>query len=451
MNKAGNSLISFVLWALGLALIPGFTFGSENSLKTWAMEEAIARAHEASPILQASREAMEASEFKRKQAQTGFLPQFSTQYNYTYVNNPPKATIPGQDFGTFQLPPSTITVGTQNSYSFNIGLEQPIFTGFALTTTYELAKLGVDLSKIKYLQDKITISYQVKEAFFNLLGAGKLKMVGEQTVAQITENHRIIKNYFDVGLVPLNDLLKAEVQLAEAKQKLIRAENAVYLSGSQLNTLLRLPLEGPISVQDILNYQSYDKKLSECKQAALNTRTEVKELETRFEVAEKNINLAKSEYYPQVYLQSRYKKEGDGPDVSGSLTYYADNFEVLAGLKWNLWEWGRTHYLVQEKIKEREQVKAALVQAKDMVELEVQRSFINLREAEKNIGVSQQSIQSAEENFRISEVRYREQIATSLELFDAQTLLTQAQVNYYRALYDYNLSLAQLQKSMGIW
>jgi outer membrane protein TolC len=254
-----------------------------------------------------------------------------------------------------------------------------------------------------------------------------------------------------VGLVPLNDLLKAEVQLADARQKAIRAENAVYLAGSQFNNLLRLPLEGSLDVQDILHYKPYEKKLSECKQEALATRPEVQELNTRIETAEKSVQLVRSEYYPQVFLQGRYKKEGDSPDVSGSLVYYAENFEVLAGLKWNLWEWGRTHYLVQEKIKEKEQVKAALVQTRDAVELEVQRAFINLKEAEKNIDVAQKTIQSAEENFRISEVRYREQVATSLELFDAQTLLTQAQVNYYRALYDYNLSLAQLQKSMGLW
>ncbi|MBI5583207.1 MAG: TolC family protein [Deltaproteobacteria bacterium] len=450
MAKSGTLVLLFFFW-WWTASAPGTALGSGAPVKTWTLEEAITRAMEASPQLQASREAVDASEFKRKQVQTGFLPKVSTQYNYSYVNNPPKATLTPQDFGTFQIPASTFTVGTQNNYNFNIGLEQPIFTGFALTTNYELAKLGIDLSRIKYAQDQLNVSYQVKEAYFNFLGARKLKEVADQTVTQITESHRIIKNYYDVGLVPMNDLLKAEVQLADARQKSNRAENAVYLAGSQFNTLLRLPLEGAVEVKDILEYQPYEKKLSACKQEALAVRPEVQELNTRLETAEKTVQLAKSEYYPQVFLQGRYKKEGDGPEVSGSLVTHADNFEVLAGLKWNLWEWGRTHYLVQEKIKEKEQVKAALVQTRDAVELEVQRAFINLKEAERNIDVARKTIQSAEENFRISEVRYREQVATSLELFDAQTLLTQARVNHYRALYDYNLSLAQLQRSMGLW
>ena len=167
------------------------------------------------------------------------------------------------------------------------------------------------------------------------------------------------------------------------------------------------------------------------------------------EIAQKNIQLARSEYYPQVFLQSRCKKEGDTPNVSGSDFTYADNFEISAGVRWNFWEWGRTHYLVQEKIKEREQVKAAFTQVLDSVQLEVQESYITLKELEKNIEVARKAIEQAEENFRISEVRFREQVATTLELFDAQTLLTQAKVNYYRALYGYQIALAKLQKAMG--
>jgi outer membrane protein len=81
--------------------------------------------------------------------------------------------------------------------------------------------------------------------------------------------------------------------------------------------------------------------------------------------------------------------------------------------------------------------------------LEVQEAYISLKESEKNIGVARKSIDQAEENFRISEVRFREQVSTTLELFDAQTLLAQAKVNYYRALYGYQIAQARLQKAMG--
>ena len=348
---------SFRVLILGLLLscFTGVAPGSETSSKTWTLEEAIARAFETSPTLQASKEAMESAAYKKKRAQTGFFPKLSTQYNYNYIDSPPKAKVPAQDFGFFTIPASTFAVGSQDNYGFNITLEQPIFTGLALITNYDLAQLGVDLSKIKYQQEQFQLALRVKETYFLFLGNQKLKLVAEQSVAQITDNVRIAQNYFQVGLIPLNDLLKSEVELADARQKLIRAENLVLISQSQLSTLLHLPLEERLSVQDIQQYEPYERKLSECKQEALQNRPEVKEVNTQLEIAQKNIQLAQSEYYPQVYLQSRYKKEGDTPNVSGSDFTYADNFEISAGIKWNFWEWGRTHYLVQEKIKEREQ------------------------------------------------------------------------------------------------
>jgi outer membrane protein len=442
---------SFRVFILGLLLacFAGVAPGSETSSKTWTLDEAIARAFETSPALLSAKEAMESAAYRNKRAQTGFFPKLSTQYNYTYIDNPPKAKIPAQDFGVVTFPGSTFAVGAQDNYSFNITLEQPIFTGLALITNYDLAQLGVDLSKIKYQQERLQLTLRVKETYFNLLGNQKLKMVAEQTVIQITDNVRIAQNYFQVGLIPLNDLLKSEVELADARQKLIRAENLVLLVQSQLNTLLHLPLEEKLSVQDIQQYSPYEKRVSECQKEALQNRPEIKEVETQLEVAQKNIQLVRSEFYPQVFLQSRYKKEGDTPRVSGSDFTYADNFEIVAGIRWNFWEWGRTHYLVQEKIIEREQVKAAFTQIKDSIQLEVQEAYINLKESEKNIGVTLKAIEQAEENFRISEVRFREQVATTLELFDAQTLLTQAKVNYYRALYGFQIAGARLQKAMG--
>ena len=150
-------------------------------------------------------------------------------------------------------------------------------------------------------------------------------------------------------------------------------------------------------------------------------------------------------------LQSRYIKQGDTPDVSGSSSVQADNWDVTAAVKWTFWEWGRTHYSVQEKINQREQVKEALTQIKDLIRLEVKEAYLSLREAEKNIGVAEKSIEQAEENFRINQVRYREQVTTSLEVLDAQTLLTQAKNNTYQALYAYNLARSRLTRAIGSW
>ena len=73
-----------------------------------------------------------------------------------------------------------------------------------------------------------------------------------------------------------------------------------------------------------------------------------------------------------------------------------------------------------------------------------------MKEAEKRIGTSDVTVNEAEEDFKIAEVRYSSGIGTNLDVLDAQLALTTAQTNYYQALYDYNTDKANLEAAMGI-
>ena len=85
----------------------------------------------------------------------------------------------------------------------------------------------------------------------------------------------------------------------------------------------------------------------------------------------------------------------------------------------------------------------------DGIRFQVKEAVLYLEEAEKNIPTTQKAVLQAEENLRVSKERYRSQLTTSTEVLDAQTLLTQARLNYYNSLYDYNLAEARLQRAMG--
>jgi outer membrane protein len=85
----------------------------------------------------------------------------------------------------------------------------------------------------------------------------------------------------------------------------------------------------------------------------------------------------------------------------------------------------------------------------DGIRLQVKRSILDLKQAEDKIPAAKKAIEQAEENLRVSEERYREQVTTSTEVLDAQTLLSQARMNYYNALYDHNLARAGLLRAIG--
>ncbi|MBW1839608.1 MAG: TolC family protein, partial [Deltaproteobacteria bacterium] len=67
----------------------------------------------------------------------------------------------------------------------------------------------------------------------------------------------------------------------------------------------------------------------------------------------------------------------------------------------------------------------------------------------KNIFVAETAREQAEENSRLNQERYNEQMATTTDVLDAQTLLTEAQNNYYNALSDYHIAKARLERAVG--
>ena len=85
----------------------------------------------------------------------------------------------------------------------------------------------------------------------------------------------------------------------------------------------------------------------------------------------------------------------------------------------------------------------------DNIYLEVKNAYLRTQEAEKAIVAVEKAIEQAKENFRINQERYKEQVATSTDVLDAQTLLTRTMTNYYNALYAFKLAKADLYRAMG--
>ena len=153
---------------------------------------------------------------------------------------------------------------------------------------------------------------------------------------------------------------------------------------------------------------------------------------------------------PTLSLVGNYTRFGDNPSVSGSDFKDAENWYIMGVASWNFWEWGKTKYRVDASRARENQALDAVKELNDQIALEIKNAYLILQEAQKQIAVSEKVIEQAQENFRISEERYKERVATSTEVLDAQTLLTKAKAEYTNALGDFNISYAKLQRAMGI-
>jgi outer membrane protein len=420
------------------------SLAAEDSKKIYTLEESISKAIANSYKLKARQERMDQAEFAKNQARADFLPKLGTTYSYNRLSE-------ARTFRSSLAQGSEIAVSDQNNYRWSGIVRQPVFTGFALISNYKLAELGIDQSELELELEKMDLVLAVKEAYFNVLAADKAVEVAEKDVESRTWTVKVARSFFDVGMIPINDVLRAEVELANTEQALVRAGNVAMVTRAQFNTVLVQPIHAPVVLEDILTYSPLEGDYETYVEKALDNRPEIKILDINLLQTSQRIRLAKSKYYPEVNLTYEYIKEGDDLSVSGSPFHDANRWEALAVLSWTFWEWGKTYYAGREQ----ESVMRQLVQTKydveDGIRLEVKDAILGLETAEKNIPTTQKAVTQGEENLRVNEERYKAQVTTITDLLDAQTLLAQARVNYYRALYDHNLAKARLERAMGTY
>jgi outer membrane protein len=428
------------------ALLCGAVGARADTDKAMTLQESIAIALSRNASVHAAEEGVKAAEARKKAAFTGFLPRLSTAYSYTYLHTPPYI----KGLGLPPPVPGEITSGTRDNYNWAVEARQPLFTGGGILADYQINRIETEVSRQDRAATIQDVILEVTVSYFNILKAQKIREVAAQSLAQLEAHRDVAKNFFDVGLIPKNDLLTAEVQAANGRQALLRAENEVELAKSRFNTVLRRDVDTPVEVADVLAYRPFRREQADSQKKALAGRPEIKAFSLKVQQADKRIDLARSEFFPSLSMIGNYSRFGDGPDLAGSQYQDRENWYLMGVLNWTFWEWGKTRYRVEAVKNNRNQARDALIAVQDGVSLEVKNALLNLEEAEKRILVAQMTIEQAEENFRITRERYNEHVAASTDVIDAQTLLTRAKSDYFNALSDYHIAGATLERSTGV-
>jgi len=430
-------------WIVGLILVVVLFRGlvlAQESQSALTLEESVKIAMERSLTLHSAAAGVLGSEFVRKQAITNFLPQWTGQYYWNRYNIPVAvAAIP-------IVIPGVTPVTSKDVYSFGTTANQPLYTGGFNMATYRSAKIGVDLSKESLETAKRDLVLQVKVGYFNILRAEKFLLVAEQQVKQFEAQLELTKAFFEVEIVPKNDVLQAEVNLANARQAEVAAENNVATAKASFNILLRRDINTPFEVVDILDSKPFPLPFEESLEEAFRQRPEIKAAQLNIDQAKENVKIARSGFFPTVNLVANYSRYSDGLELG---QFMSERWSLQALATFTLWNWGNTLYKVgQNKVKVT-QAEDSKTQIVESITLEVKDDYLNMLVAEKNIRVAETAIAQAEENLRMTEERYKYQVATQTDVIIAVTLLTQTKTNYYGALSDFNVAKAQLERGMG--
>lgn len=340
-----------------------------------------------------------------------------------------------------------LTKGIGNSHSNSITASLPIFTGGELQGQIGQAKanyrsmLSAEEQAYNEMKETATTGY------FNMLNATNMKALRQESVDRLQAHLDNVIAQYNVGIVARADVLRSEVELANAQQNYITASNEYDVAEATLNNIIGTPLGTTLLLKDRLQYEPYENDMAYCLAYSEQHRPELKQAEYAIDSAEAALVVARSGHMPKVYANASNNWGGNGSDWPGDDD---ENWSVGVTASMNVFDSGVTWSKIHAAQENLAKAKESQRQIKDNVELEVRTDYLNLREAEKRITTTQVAVASAEEDYHIAVVRYQAGVGTNIDVMDAQEALTQAKTNYYQALYNYNTSKAALNTSMGV-
>jgi outer membrane protein TolC len=350
----------------------------------------------------------------------------------------------GIDFGG-----QTFTLHDPFTWAFTASVIQPITPLLPLLDQYHVRDLGVDIASIRRDATRRDTAFRVLEAYYRLLEASRLAEVATQSVDQLTLQLKQANSFHDAGTISRDQVLRAELALANAKQRLIQTRAQVTLGRARLAQTMGMPIASAIDAIPLTGEPTFtvDVTLANASSAAHSQRVELRELDNRIEQSRASSRVAWYKLFPQVNLIGSYMHNDQ---VRTGIQFVEKDAVFVGGaLSWDVWDWGSTISGIHSADAKLHEARTARDKMIEQIDLEVHEAFLNVATAMDAIGVAKTAVASAEENYRLVNKRYDANSATQFDVVDAESLLTQARAQLQTSTYDYLIARAALRRAMG--
>ena len=332
--------------------------------------------------------------------------------------------------------------GKNDSLSNSLRMNWQLFNGGRTDQQISQAKESAHVAELGIEKTRQQVKLDATAAYYTVLQSQNMVKVNQETANNLKAHLRIVEEKYKVGVVAKSDVLRSEVELANAEQNQIKAENSYQLAVANLLNIVDRTEETDVVLKDDFGYEKYTRTLEQSLDFAKANRPDIAQADASVRVATSSVAIAESGKLPTLSLSASKGWNDTALPQDGSWS---------AGLSasWNIFDAGLTTSKIRQADTSLVKAKEQAQQVRDGVALEVRQAFLNMSEAEKRIETTEVAAGKAQEDMMIAQEKYRAGVGTNLDVIDAQLALTQAKTNRIQALYDFNVSKAKLDKAIG--
>lgn len=398
----------------------------------------------------------DAAEARSDEVHTALLPSIKLTGSYQRLSDVDPFAIKTP----FLPQPIEVAPTVLNNYSTRMSLQQPLFTGFKLENNARAADALASAGRFDNKNDQADVKLTITVAYWTLYQVVEAKKFVDENVARLLTNEDDVKNLLRAGLATRNDLLKMQLQLNSAKLAQIDAINDVQLAMMNLNTVIGQPLETVIQLGSQpgvpIEPEGKPLKLGEVQRVenvfskALENRFDLRAGQARVEASQSALSAIRGNWFPQIVLSGGYSYARPNVRYQPTRDEFKGTWDIGVSLSFDVLNWGATaHQSAQAKAQLR--VNELMVeQLKDNILLDVKRQSLGVQRAKEKVQVAMLAIEQADENLRTTNDKFKQGLATSTELLDANVSLLQAKTNYSATLVEHEVARARLAKAVGV-
>jgi len=427
-----TGLLSAVLSGAGVC-----AFGQDSSVIT--LEQLFESAERSSMQLRPSFSAEDEVKHEISVACAGRLPDINASLSFSYIGD---GFTTKRSFSDYQKAPIP-----HYGNSLSLSVNQPVYTGGAVTSGIKLAELKLTASRYATELQRDNIRFQLTGFYLDIYKYTNLQGVVENNIAQARKVLDEMHARYEQGVALQNDITRYELLVSNLELQLVKINNTIDILNNNLVTIAGLP-NGTVIVPDsaILD-KSLPSQSESSWQAEASVNSPVLRLaQSKVDISRKAEDLTKSERLPKIGLQAGWSIDGpilvEVPPINRNLSYWY----VGVGVSYNISSLFKTNKSLSRSRVATVHAADELAAAREDTELAVRADYIRYLEAYEELNTQQKSVELAERNYNTVFTRYSADMALITDMLDAanskldaEQQLVNARINiiyyYYKLLF----------------
>ena len=356
-----------------------------------------------------------------------------------------KIVIPGG-------PPEGVTVQPiiLNQFQNRLNISQLLYGGDRTKNTLKLLELQIQSNGMETMKDIEDVKFNITQIYYTLYKLNVAKNLIAENISLIDDNIRDIENAKNQGIALENDVLRLKLQKSNIELSRIDAENAIESTTFNFNLMTGLALETAILTDSASIFQNKSfLSLNEYIGEAQKNRHDLKAIALRKEAALTQIDITKAGLKPTLSAGATYFLDNPNQRVFPQQDTFRGTWALGLTAAYSISSLWNIKHQVAENQANVFLIDGTYEQASDGIKMEINQNYSAVKQAKEKIKVAIITVEQANENYRVTNNRYKEGLVTLTDLVNANFLVLQSKMSLLNTQTDSELAYQRLMKSVN--